>query len=263
MHQDFGISTSTLLGFLLVLCRVSGVFVFLPIPGLRNGSDPARIFAVLAITISLYPLWPKVPRMEQSIGSLSVAIASEAALGITVGLGVAFVMEVLSMAAQVAGLQAGFGFASTIDPSTQNDSSILLVIAQTFAGLLFLAAGMDREVIRIFGSSLERFPPGQFVLTPGIAQAIVKLSSGIFSLGVRLALPVIALLGLVDLALALLGRLNAQLQLISLAFPVKMLAAMLLFAWIAAIEPRIFNSYGGQLLSVARHIMEGPVTRAR
>jgi flagellar biosynthetic protein FliR len=257
MRTPFAISAATLLGFLLVLCRVSGIFAFLPIPGLRSGSDPARVFAVLAITISLFPLWPKVGGMEQSINSVSAAIASEALLGITIGLGVAFVMEVLCMAAQVAGLQAGFGFASTIDPNTQNDSGILLVVAQTFGGLLFLATGLDREVIRIFASSLEKFPPGQFVLSAGIAEAVVRLSGGIFSLGVRLALPVIALLGLVDLALALLGRLNAQLQMISLAFPVKMLAAMILFAWIAAIEPRIFNSYAGQFLIVARRIAEG------
>jgi flagellar biosynthesis protein FliR len=257
MRNSFGISASTLLGFLLVLCRISGVFVFLPVPGLRSGSDPARIFAVLAITISLYPLWPNVGHMEQSIGALAATIASEAVLGITIGLGVAFVMEVLSMAAQVSGLQAGFGFASTIDPNTQNDSSILLVIAQTLAGLLFLASGLDREVMRVFAASLEKFPPGHFALSTGIAEAIVKLSSGIFSLGVRLALPIVALLGLVDLALALLGRLNAQLQLISLAFPVKMMAAMLLFAWIAAIEPRIFLGYATQFLAVAQHIMEG------
>jgi hypothetical protein len=45
--------------------------------------------------------------------------------------------------------------------------------------------------------------------------------------------------------------------LISLAFPVKMLAAMLLFAWIVAIEPRLFTSYAGQFLGVARHISSG------
>jgi flagellar biosynthesis protein FliR len=256
MRNSLGISTSTLLGFLLVLCRISGVFVFLPIPGFRSGSDSARVFAVLAITISLYPLWPHTANLEQSIGALTACIVSEAVLGITIGLGAAFVMEVLSMAAQVSGLQAGFGFASTIDPNTQNDSSILLVVAQTLAGLLFLASGLDREVMRVFAASLETFPPGHFALSAGIADAIVKLSSGIFSLGVRLALPIVALLGLVDLALALLGRLNAQLQLISLAFPIKMMAAMLLFAWIVAIEPRIFNGYAGQFVAVARRIVE-------
>jgi flagellar biosynthesis protein FliR len=254
---SLGISASTLIGFLLVLCRVSGIFAFLPIPGLKTGADTARVFAVLAITISLYPLWPTTVHMEQSIGGLTAAVICEAIFGITIGLGVAFVMELLSMAAQVAGLQAGFGFASTIDPNTQSDSSILVVVAQTLAGLLFLATGLDREVIRIFASSLEKFPPGQFVITASIAEALVKLGGGIFSMGVRLALPVIALLGLVDLALALLGRLNAQLQLISLAFPVKMLAAMVLFAWIAAVEPRIFIAYAGQFLTVARRIAGG------
>ncbi len=254
MRNSLGISASTLIGFLLVLCRVSGVFVFVPMPGLRTGSDSARIFAVLAITMALFPVWPKVDHLEQSIGALTVDIASEAVFGITIGLGVALVMEVLSMAAQVSGLQAGFGFASTIDPNTQNDSGILLVVAQTFAGLLFLATGLDREVIRVFAASLEKFPPGQFMLTAGMAEAIIRLSSGIFSLGIRLALPIVALLGLVDLALALLGRLNAQLQLISLAFPIKMIAAMLLFGWIAAIEPRIFNSFAGQFVAFARHV---------
>jgi flagellar biosynthetic protein FliR len=257
MRTSLGIQVSTLIGFLLVLCRVSGIFAFLPMPGFRSGVDSARVFAVLAITISLYPLWPKTSHLEQSIAGVSAAIASEALFGITIGIGVALVMELLSMAAQVAGLQAGFGFASTIDPNTQNDSSVLLVAAQTVAGLLFLATGLDREVIRIFALSLEKFPPGQFALSAGIAEAIVKFSSGIFSLGVRLALPVIALLGMVDLALALLGRLNAQLQLISLAFPVKMLAAMILFAWIAAIEPRVFTSYAGQFLVVAQRIAGG------
>jgi flagellar biosynthetic protein FliR len=258
MHNNFGISTASLLGFLLVLCRVSGVFVFLPIPGLRSGADTARIIVVLAITMSLFPLWPQAAHMEQSISRLTAAVASEAALGITIGLGVAFVMEVLQMAAQVSGLQAGFGYASTIDPNTQNDSSVLLVVAQTLAGLLFLSSGLDREVLRVFAASFEKFPPGQFSLSAGIAEAIVRLGSGVFSLGVRLALPIVALLGLVDLSLALLGRLNAQLQLITLAFPIKMLAALVLFAWIAAVEPRIFNSYAAQFLALSRHIMGAP-----
>lgn len=257
MRTSLGIQASTLIGFLLVLCRVSGIFAFLPMPGFRSGVDSARIFAVLAITISLYPLWPKTSHLEQSIAGVAAEIASEAVFGITIGIAVALVMELLSMAAQVAGLQAGFGFASTIDPNTQNDSSVLLVAAQTVAGLLFLATGLDREVIRIFALSLEKFPPGQFALSAGIAEAIVRFSAGIFSLGVRLALPVIALLGLVDLALALLGRLNAQLQLISLTFPAKMLAAMILFAWIAAIQPRIFTSYAGQFLVLAQRIAGG------
>ena len=62
----------------------------------------------------------------------------------------------------------------------------------------------------------------------------------------RLALPVVALLVMVDVALALLGRLNAQLQLLSLAFPAKMLTALAMLSWVAALFPRIAMSLAGQ-----------------
>jgi flagellar biosynthesis protein FliR len=155
----------------------------------------------------------------------------------------------------VLGLPAGYGYASTVDPNTQADSGILLVLAQLSAGLLFFALGLDREVFRLFAQSLERIPPGVFVLRPISAQAMVGIASALFSVGVRLALPVVALLAMVDVALALLGRLNAQLQLLALAFPVKMLAALAMLVWLAGLHPRIMRDYAGAALAGARRIL--------
>jgi len=58
----------------------------------------------------------------------------------------------------------------------------------------------------------------------------------------------------VDVALALLGRLNAQLQLLTLAFPAKMLTALLVLSWIAALFPRLLREAGGHAW-VASHRM--------
>ncbi|SPE39825.1 Type III secretion system inner membrane R protein (fragment) [Candidatus Sulfopaludibacter sp. SbA3] len=74
---------------------------------------------------------------------------------------------------------------------------------------------------------------------------MIRLAADLFSVGVRLALPVVALLVMVDVALALLGRLNSQLQLLSLAFPAKMLIALLVLSWIAALFPRIIGQLAG------------------
>jgi flagellar biosynthetic protein FliR len=73
--------------------------------------------------------------------------------------------------------------------------------------------------------------------------------------GVRLALPVVALLVMVDVALALLGRINAQLQLLSLAFPAKMLTALLLLTWMAPLFPRILREIGGQAWTAAHRML--------
>ena len=82
------------------------------------------------------------------------------------------------------------------------------------------------------------------MFSPRSAQALIRLGSSLFSVGVRMALPVVALLVMVDVALALLGRLNAQLQLFSLAFPAKMLAALVVLSWMAALFPRILLEFG-------------------
>jgi flagellar biosynthetic protein FliR len=76
-----------------------------------------------------------------------------------------------------------------------------------------------------------------------------------FSAGLRLAMPVIALLVMLDVSLALLGRLNQQLQLLSLAFPVKMLTALLALSWVAAVFPRILLELGGESWNAARRIL--------
>ena len=48
------------------------------------------------------------------------------------------------------------------------------------------------------------------------------------------------------MALALLGRINAQLQLISLAFPAKMLTTLILMSWLASLYPRILREVSTQ-----------------
>src|SRR6185437_8967366 len=151
------LSTSTLLGFLLTLMRVSGVFAFVPVPGLKSAVDPARIILIIATTLALFPVWPH-PSDSPTAGLLAAWIASEVALGLGIGLAVAFAIEAFLVGAQVISLQAGYSFASTVDPSTQADSTVLAVLAQTAAALLFFAMGLDREVLRIFARSLETVP---------------------------------------------------------------------------------------------------------
>lgn len=245
--------SSLLLSFLVVFCRVAGFFSFIPLPGGKPGPDAARVVFSLSFTLALCGQWPSVPA-DPPLSWCAAAVISEAALGLTVGLAVACLAETFLMMAQVAGLQAGYGYASTIDPVTQADATVLLVVAQLIAGMLFFAMGMDREILRVLARSLENHPPGWFAVSRPAAESTLHLASGIFSGGVRLALPVVALLTLVDLALAFIGRLNAQLHLVILAFPVKMLVALSVLAAVAALYPRVYAAGMRQALAVAAHL---------
>jgi flagellar biosynthetic protein FliR len=251
MGGESAVSLSTLLGFLLTLIRVSGVCAFVPIPGLKSAVDPARIVLSLGVTLALLPAWPH-PQADVPPGVFVLWTLSEAALGIGIGLAISFAIEAFVLGAQVIGLQAGYSFSSTIDPFTQADSTVLVLFVQTVAAALFFAIGLDREVLRIFAGSLHSYPPGTFVPTRAAAERVLLAGSTVFSTGFRLALPIMAVMVMVDIALALLGRVNSQLHLITIAFPIKMLLGLGLLAWLVLLWPALLRGASELTFAAAR-----------
>ena len=242
MPTELALSLSTVYAFLLVLSRVSGIILFVPIPGIRAGPEMARVVLAMALTITLFPVWPPPPIASPSFVLIAGWVLAESGFGITVGLAVSFLLEGFQVAAQVLGLQAGYSYASTIDPTSEADSGVLQIATMLASSLLFFALGLDQIVIRIVARSLATIPPGSFLVRDSMADAIIHLGSGIFVTGFRLAMPVLALMLLIDIALALLGRIQAQLQLLTLAFPAKMLAALALLALLAPLIPSLLEA---------------------
>jgi len=245
MHNSPAIPTSILYGFALVLARISGVFVFLPLPGFEAGPSAAKITLSMILTFGMYSRWPVLDPVPDSMLQVAGWMLAEAAIGLATGLAVAFLIEAVTFAAQAISTQAGFAYASTIDPNTEADSTVLLLLAQLTAGLLFFAMGFDRVLLTILARSLETHPPGTaFVASRASVEALVMLGSTIFSTGVHLALPLMALLFLIDLSIGLLGHLNAQLQLIALAFPAKMVTALAALSLLVLLIPKLFQQLG-------------------
>jgi flagellar biosynthetic protein FliR len=245
MHAELSINLATVYGFLLVLARVSGTVALVPIPGISAGPDASRIVLALALTVALFPVWPAPAMDGLAVGRLLGWIFAEAAFGLTIGVAVTFLLEGVELAAQIIGLEAGYSFASTVDPNTQADTTTLQLMAQLMAGCLFFALGFDHQVVRVLARSLASIPSGTYLLTgPGV-EAITRLGSAIFSTGLQLAMPVLALMLLLDIAFGVLGRLHQQLQVLSLSFSVKMLASISFLASVIAFFPRVFEKVGG------------------
>lgn len=254
MHTNLTLGLPVICGFLLVLARVSGVLAVVPIPGLSAGPDVSRVLLAGALTIVLFPAWPAPPTDTLGPARLLTWIGSETALGVTIGVAIAFLLEGVQMAAQMIGLQAGYSFASTIDPSTQADTTTLQLMAQLLAGSLFFALGLDRQIISGLARSFQFTPVGGYSVDRPIAEAVTRLGAGIFSTGLRLALPVLALMILLNIAFAVLGRLHAQLQLHSLEFTIKMLVALMFLAAVLSQYPAVFQQAAAGTLSALAHL---------
>lgn len=255
MPANLDLPLGLVYAFLLVLTRVSGAFVFVPLPGVTTIPGVARVVCAVGITLALGARWPVVDASSVSAARLVGWAVVEAGVGIAIGVAMSMIIEAFTLSAQILSTGAGYGYASTIDPTTQADSGILLVFAQLSAGLLFFTTGLDREILRLFALSLDRVPPGSYRFGISSAESLIHLGGNLFSVALRLALPVVALLVMVDVAMALLGRIKAQLQLLTLAFPAKMLVALLVLSWVAVLFPRICREIGGIALSSAHHAL--------
>lgn len=222
-------------GFLLTLTRVGSALFVMPLPAFKDLALTARIVLVAGLTVTLLPVWPRVSFNALSGGQFLLAILAETGTGLLLGLAVSFLNGTFQLAAQIVSMQAGFSFASTFDPSSQADTTVFQMLAQLASGLLFFSLGVDRELLRLLAHSFDVFSPDRTAIGSLSLHTIVGLGGTMFATGLRLGLPVIALLLLTEVALGLLSRLHMQLHLITLTFPIK---TALSFAFLAAIMVR-------------------------
>jgi flagellar biosynthetic protein FliR len=170
---------------------------------------------------------------------------------------IGIILEVFQSAAQLISLQAGFAYASTIDPTSGADSPVLVTTAQLTAAILFFCSGTEGVFLRALAERYRLVDARCGKVPIGAGAAIQHFASLIFVSGLRLAAPVMMLLLLADLLLAVFGRLQPALQLTSLTFPVKLAASMLLLSPIVRLYPRFFSDLFAQGFGLMEHLFVG------
>jgi flagellar biosynthetic protein FliR len=255
MHVE--VPLSLVWSFVAVWVRIAGIFTFLPIPGLRSPIDPPRLFFSLAVTVCMFPQWPTIEISTTPISSLLILLLGEVVLGLSAGVVLSLVFEAFQFAAQVIAQQAGFSYASTIDPSNDTDTGVLLILCQLLTGWISIAIGLDRQLLTLLAGSLATMPPGHVHASMESFQSIARLGSQMFELGLQLALPAVALSLLLDILLGVLSRLEQHLGLTTILFPAKTAGALIIAALTIGSVERAVESQWIQRLPVLRAILGG------
>ncbi|BDC52036.1 hypothetical protein F183_A43510 [Bryobacterales bacterium F-183] len=242
--------------FLSILARTSAVLAFVPIPGLRSPVSIARAVLSLAVSAALYPGCPRVSQSHAGSGGQILALMiAELCIGLTAGLLLSFFFEVFQFSAQMLSQQAGFSYAATIDPTNNTDTGVLLVLSQLLAGLLALGLGLDRQIVSLIGDSLKTIPPGQYQLTPQLLADVQRAGSTVFELGATMALPSVTVFLCIDVILGVLSRVEQQLQLTTILFPLKTAGSVAVVILIFATYPTLLSRLLETTIASIRHAM--------
>ena len=240
----------------LALIRVSGVVVFAPFFSSNALPVRAKAVFVLAVAWLLAPLVATLPGAHAQISFAS--ILGELAAGLVYGLTLTLLNEMLLFAGQIAGAQFSFSLVNLMDPSSPIETPLLGDLFQLMGTLVLLAAGLDRILLASLVRSFRAVPLGTYTLAPATGLAIVRAASGIFLAAVELAAPILAATLLVEVSVALMGKLSPQLPVMSLTVPLKTLTGFAILTGSLALWPRFIEARFSSLLDLAQQLLTAP-----
>ncbi|MGA3371875.1 MAG: flagellar biosynthetic protein FliR [Terracidiphilus sp.] len=248
--------TSFLSAMTLALVRVSGMVAFAPF--FSSTSLPIRTKAVFAGAVA-YLLAPLVAALPNSQLSLSFsALLGELAVGIVYGLSFALLSEMMLFAGQILGVQFSFSLVNLLDPNSAIQTPLLGDLFQLMGTLVAIGAGLDRILLASMVRSFRVAPLGSFALAPTSALEIVHAAGGVFLAAVELAAPVLAATLLVEVSVALLGKLSPSLPVMMLTVPMKTLTGFAILAGSLALWPRFIEARFAGLLDLAEKLIAAP-----
>jgi flagellar biosynthesis protein FliR len=238
---------------MLALVRISGVVLFAPF--FSSNALPLRTKAVFVLAVA-YLLAPVVASLPSARAEVTfTAILGELAVGLVYGLSLVLLNEMLLFAGQIAGVQFSFSLVNLMDPSSPIETPLLGEIFQLMGTLVLLAAGLDRILLASLVRSFRAVPLGTYALAPVTGLAIVRAAGGVFVAALELAAPVLAATMLVEIAVALMGRLSPQLPVMNLTVPMKTLTGFVVLAGSLALWPRFIEARFGGLLDMAERLL--------
>ncbi len=244
----------------LALVRVSGMLVFAPF--FSSTSLPIRVKAVFAGAVA-FLLAPLVASLPNAQTSLSVSgLIGELAVGLVYGLSLTLLTEMLIFAGQIVGLQFSFSLVNLLDPETAVQTPIMGELFQMMGLLVVISSGLDRILLASLVRSFRLAPLGCFALGAPSAEMLVRAAGGVFLAALELAAPVLAATMLVEVAVALLGKLSPQLPVMMLTVPIKTLAGFMILTGSLALWPRFIEARFDSLLSMAERLIAASAPHA-
>jgi len=217
-----------LAGFVLVLARVTPLFLIAP--PFSSAMIPPRARGVIAVGISI-GLTP-IAMHGQHIPGDTLALAGLVIAGGLVGLGFAFSFAILFAAVESAGaladLGAGFSYGNLIDPFSGNASGTFSSIYSLVGITVFLVIGGEAWLLSGLARSFQLVPLTAAPQLSSLVGGAERVFSTVLTSTVEIAAPVLIALLITDVAFGVVSRVVPQLNVFAIGFPAKVAVALVI-----------------------------------
>jgi flagellar biosynthetic protein FliR len=238
---------------MLAMVRLSSMMVSAPFFSSQAIPKQIKAVFVFAVSVLLAPIVASLPMAQVELGILP--LMGEVSAGLVFGFSLSLLNEVLLFAGQVLGVQFSFSLANLLDPNSEVQTPLMSQMFSLMGTTVLLVSGLDRTMLAAFIRSFAEAPLGSFFFDGQHSLALVQMTSGVFFAALQLAAPAMAATMLVEVAVALVGKMSAQLPVMAITVPAKTITGYVILLGSLALWPRFIESHFDRLLDVAEGML--------
>lgn len=217
---DFAVSQ--VLAFVLVVARLSGLFLVAPVFSSQMIPPRIKIMILLVLAATLTPIVsPDATDVPTSIVPMITAMLTESITGFAIGFSVAIVFAAVQLGASLIDTSIGFSMATIIDPINNAQGAVLGSFYSMVATLAFLSVNGHHWLLAGFKRSFEIVQLGAVPDIERMMANLFQTFTGLFAMAFQIAAPVLVTLLLVDVVLGIVSRVVPQMNVFFVGIPLK------------------------------------------
>ncbi len=214
-----------MLPLLAVIARVAGLALVAPVFGSPAIPKVVRGAIILTLGFSAWTMASAASLGELGILELSLVLGGEFAIGAMIGFLMSIPLVAIQMGGSLMGQQMSIALPSMLDPATGSESDELGRGFMMFAVVGFVVIGGIEQTYAAIVGSFSHLPIAA-IASQSAVDTMTGLLDTTFEFGLRVALPLIAILMLQTAALAMIARSMPQLNLFSIGLPLRILVGL-------------------------------------
>jgi flagellar biosynthetic protein FliR len=234
--------------YLWPFLRIGAFVMVMPLIGSFLVPTTVRLLIGIALTLVMAPVLPAytVPDIFSLPGL--VIVAQELVIGVAMGFAVQLMFDAITLGGQAIAMSMGLGFAVFLDRARGVSVPVLGQLFLLLGMLIFLSLDGHLALIQLLADSFSLLPISSGGLSLPSISLLLEWSSQVFVLALKVSLPALAALIVVNLSFGVMSRAAPTLNLFAVGFPVAMLLGfVVIFLNIGGLQENVSQIIGATL----------------
>ncbi len=214
--------------FILIMVRVAAIFFSAPFFGSRRVPVPVKAGLAMLVSLAIFPvLKNQIVFNIDGVATLFVYVSYEVIIGMVIGYAARLIFTAIQFSGRIVGFQMGLGLAQALDPSQEDQTTMISRLQDLMAVLVFLSINAHHIFIVALVKSFELVPPMGLNYSSSMVEMLISMAGNVFVIALKISAPIMASLLFTNVAFGILAKVVPQMNILIVGLPIQIAIGML------------------------------------